>query len=62
MYYQWKSNQLNNYRIFFDTTLNYIINKRATIFIKFNARFQSKPYIPYIANETDTLLGFRVNI
>ena len=62
MYSQWKSNQLNNFRLFFDTTLNYIISKRATIFIKFNARIQSEPYIPYISNETDTLLGFRVNI
>ena len=62
MYSQWKSNAFNNYRIFFDSTLNYIINKKATIFLKFNARIQSKPYIPFISNETDTLLGFRVNI
>ena len=62
MYSQWKSSRLKNYRIFFDTTLNYIISKRATIFVKFNARVQSEPYIPFIANETDTLLGFRVNI
>ena len=62
MYSQWKSNRLKNYRIFFDTTLNYIISKKATIFLKFNARVQSEPYIPFIANETDTLLGFRVSI
>ncbi len=62
MYSQWKSNAFNNYRIFFDSTLNYIISKKATIFLKFNARIQSKPYIPFISNETDTLLGFRVNI
>ena len=62
MYSQWKSSRLKNYRIFFDTTLNYIISKRATIFVKFNARVQSEPYIPFISNETDTLIGFRVNI
>ena len=62
MYSQWKSSRLKNYRIFFDTTLNYIISKRATIFLKFNARVQSEPYIPFISNETDTLLGFRVSI
>ena len=62
MYSQWKSSRLKNYRIFFDTTLNYIISKRATIFLKFNARVQSEPYIPFITNETDTLIGFRVNI
>ena len=62
MYSQWKSNKLKNYRIFFDTTLNYIISKKATIFLKFNARVQSEPYIPLIANETDSLLGFRVSI
>lgn len=62
MYSQWKSSRLKNYRVFFDTTLNYIISKRATIFLKFNARVQSEPYIPFISNETDTLLGFRVSI
>ena len=62
MYSQWKSNRMKNYRIFFDTTLNYIISKKATIFLKFNARIQSEPYIPFIANETDTLIGFRVSI
>ena len=62
MYSQWKSNKLKNYRILLDTTLNYIISKKATIFLKFNARIQSEPYIPLIANETDTLLGFRVSI
>ena len=62
MYSQWKSNRMKNYRIFFDTTLNYIISKKATIFLKFNARIQSEPYIPFVANETDTLLGFRVSI
>ena len=62
MYSQWKSNRIKNYRIFFDTTLNYIISKKATIFLKFNARVQSEPYIPFITNETDTLLGFRVSI
>jgi len=62
MYSQWKSSRLKNYRIFFDSTLNYIINKKATIFLKFNARVQSEPYIPFVANETDTLLGFRVSI
>ena len=41
MYSQWKSNRMKNYRIFFDTTLNYIISKKATIFLKFNARIQS---------------------
>ena len=62
MYSQWKSNRMKNYRIFFDTTLNYIISKKATIFLKFNARIQSEPYIPFVANETDTLIGFRVSI
>ena len=62
MYSQLKSSRLKNYRVFFDTTLNYIISKRATIFLKFNARVQSEPYIPFISNETDTLLGFRVSI
>ena len=62
MYSQWKSNRIKNYRIFFDSTLNYIISKKATIFLKFNARVQSEPYIPFIANETDTLIGFRVSI
>ena len=62
MYSQWKSSRMKNYRIFFDTTLNYIISKKATIFLKFNARIQSEPYIPFIANETDTLIGFRVSI
>ena len=62
MYSQWKSSRLKNYRIFFDSTLNYIINKKATIFLKFNSRIQSEPYIPFVANETDTLLGFRVSI
>ena len=62
MYSQWKSNKLNNYRIFFDSTLNYIISKKATIFLKFNSRVQSEPYIPFILNETDTLIGFRVSI
>ena len=62
MYSQWKSNRMKNYRIFFDSTLNYIISKKATIFLKFNARIQSEPYIPFVANETDTLLGFRVSI
>jgi len=62
MYSQWKSNRMKNYRIFFDTTLNYIISKKTTIFLKFNARIQSEPYIPFIANETDTLIGFRVSI
>ena len=62
MYSQWKSNRMKNYRIFLDSTLNYIISKKATIFLKFNGRFQSEPYIPFISNETDTLLGFRVSI
>ena len=62
MYSQWKSNRMKNYRIFFDSTLNYIISKKATIFLKFNARIQSEAYIPFIANETDTLIGFRVSI
>ena len=62
MYSQWKSNRFKNYRIFVDSTLNYIISKKATIFLKFNARVQSEPYISSISNETDTLLGFRVNI
>ena len=62
MYSQWKSNRLENYRIFFDSTLNYIISKKATIFLKFNARIQSEPYIPFVSNETDTLIGFRVTI
>jgi len=62
MYSQWKSNRMKNYRIFLDSTLNYIISKKATIFLKFNGRFQSEPYIPFISNETDTLIGFRVSI
>ena len=62
LYSQWKSNRMKKYRIFFDSTLNYIISKKATIFLKFNARIQSEPYIPFVANETDTLLGFRVSI
>ena len=62
MYSQWKSNRFENYRIFFDSTLNYIISKKATIFLKFNARIQSEPYIPFVSNETDTLIGFRVSI
>ena len=62
MYSQWKSNRIKNYRIFLDSTLNYIINKKATIFLKFNSRIQSEPYIPFVSNETDTLLGFRVSI
>ena len=62
MYSQWKSNRFKNYRIFFDSTLNYIISKKATIFLKFNARIQSEPYIPFVSNETDTLIGFRVSI
>ena len=62
MYSQWKSNRIKNHRIFFDSTLNYIISKKTTIFLKFNARVQSEPYIPFIANETDTIIGFRVSI
>ena len=62
MAWRTRSNKFNNYRIFVDSTLNYIISKKATIFLKFNARVQSEPYIKSISNETDTLLGFRVNI
>ena len=59
---QTSNNVIVNDRIFLDSTLNYIISKKATIFLKFNGRFQSEPYIPFISNETDTLLGFRVSI
>ena len=44
------------------TTAPEVSPPAATIFLKFNGRFQSEPYIPFIANETDTLLGFRVSI
>ncbi len=62
IYSQWKHNYLRDHRVFIDSTLNYIISKSTTIFIKFNSRIQSRPHIPFIANETDTLLGFRVNM
>ena len=61
LYSQWKSNELSNTRIFFDSTLNYVIGK-TTIFLKYSLRHQSKPYIPFIVDESDSMIGFRISI
>lgn len=61
LYSQWKSNELSNTRIFIDTSLNYVIGK-TTIFLKYSLRHQSKPYVPFIVDESDIMIGFRISI